>query len=222
MPSWDAYAALGDVWLVASGAASSRGSAALAPVSQRGCYRGVADESVFVATAARGAGRRPRGARGADRALRDGRLQDAHCRRILHGGGLVQPRRLSVTAAGCPPRRRARAGSASSTATWRDVRLPERRSAFAARRRGWRRCRVGRSSPLELPSCNRGVGSLRCATRSSTAGGSSRSPSAAASSTSPDMCRARRSSTSTPISRISRFRTPGAIRCPPPSGSRPP
>jgi L-amino acid N-acyltransferase YncA len=56
-PSWDRFdAAHPDLRLVAERDGSVVGWAALAPVSARRCYRGVAEVSVYVAEAARGAG----------------------------------------------------------------------------------------------------------------------------------------------------------------------
>ncbi len=57
VPSWDAWdAAHGRIRLVAERDGEVVGWAALSPVSERCCYRGVADESVYVGTAARGTG----------------------------------------------------------------------------------------------------------------------------------------------------------------------
>lgn len=58
VPSWQAWdAAHPSLRLVAvDGAGAVLGFAALAPYSHRSCYRGVAEESVYVAAAARGRG----------------------------------------------------------------------------------------------------------------------------------------------------------------------
>ncbi len=57
VPSWDAWGrAHLDVRLVAERGGEILGWAALSPVSDRRCYRGVADESVYVAARARGQG----------------------------------------------------------------------------------------------------------------------------------------------------------------------
>jgi L-amino acid N-acyltransferase YncA len=57
VPTWEAWdAAHGAVRLVAERDGSIVGWAALAPVSDRCCYSGVADESVYVSAAARGTG----------------------------------------------------------------------------------------------------------------------------------------------------------------------
>jgi L-amino acid N-acyltransferase YncA len=56
-PSWEAWdAAHPELRLVAEQDGAIVGWAALSPASPRRCYRGVADESVYVAEAARGAG----------------------------------------------------------------------------------------------------------------------------------------------------------------------
>jgi len=57
VPSWEAWdAAHGDVRLIAEREGAVAGWAALAPVSGRRCYRGVAEVSVYVASRARGGG----------------------------------------------------------------------------------------------------------------------------------------------------------------------
>jgi len=56
-PSWEAWdAAHSELRLVAERAGSVVGWAALSPISDRCCYEGVGEVSVYVATAARGAG----------------------------------------------------------------------------------------------------------------------------------------------------------------------
>jgi L-amino acid N-acyltransferase YncA len=57
VPSWEAWdAAHGEIRLVAERDGEVAGWTALSPVSGRCCYRGVADESVYVAALARGTG----------------------------------------------------------------------------------------------------------------------------------------------------------------------
>ena len=58
VPSWEAWDAghLAEPRLVARGDGAILGWAALAPVSRRACYRGVTENSVYVARAARGRG----------------------------------------------------------------------------------------------------------------------------------------------------------------------
>jgi phosphinothricin acetyltransferase len=56
-PTWDAWdAAHGEVRVIAELGGRAAGWCALSPVSDRGCYRGVAEESVYVAEWARGVG----------------------------------------------------------------------------------------------------------------------------------------------------------------------
>jgi L-amino acid N-acyltransferase YncA len=57
VPSWDSWdAAHGEIRVVAERDGELVGWAAISPVSDRCCYRGVADESVYVAASARGLG----------------------------------------------------------------------------------------------------------------------------------------------------------------------
>jgi phosphinothricin acetyltransferase len=127
-PEWDTWDAghLAACRLVAEAGGTIAGWAALSPVSRRAVYAGVAEVSVYVAAAARGAG--------IGRALLEALVAESE----RHGlwtlqAGIFPENRASITLHGrCGFRvvgRRERIGRLGSR--WRDVMLMERRSGIA-------------------------------------------------------------------------------------------
>jgi L-amino acid N-acyltransferase YncA/ABC-type uncharacterized transport system YnjBCD ATPase subunit len=124
VPSWEDWDAshLGSPRLVARDDDAILGWAALAPVSRRECYRGVTENSVYVAPAARGraSGRRSSASSsGAPTPRASGRSRPGFCRQ----------RRLGRAARALRlPGRRHRERIAQKRGEWRDVVLMERRA----------------------------------------------------------------------------------------------
>jgi L-amino acid N-acyltransferase YncA len=124
VPSWEAWDdAHREVRLVAVREGDIVGWAALSPVSDRCCYRGVADESVYVAARARGAG--------VGRALLDALVERSEATGIwtLQAGIFPENEPSLRLHLGCGFRlvgRRERLGELGGV--WRDVLMLERRS----------------------------------------------------------------------------------------------
>jgi phosphinothricin acetyltransferase len=125
VPGWKAWAASHPAHrLVAEEAGSVLGWAALSPVSERCCYSGVAENSVYVAAAARG--------RGIGRALLDRLISDAEAAGIwtIQTGIFPENEASIALHVACGFRVvgvRERLGQLGGV--WRDVVLLERRSA---------------------------------------------------------------------------------------------
>jgi L-amino acid N-acyltransferase YncA len=123
-PSWEDWdAAHGEVRLVAERAGEIVGWAAVSPVSDRCCYRGVADESVYVAARARGSG--------IGRALLDALIDRSDAEGIwtLQAGVFPENEASVRLHLACGFRlvgRRERLGELGGV--WRDVLMLERRS----------------------------------------------------------------------------------------------
>jgi L-amino acid N-acyltransferase YncA len=124
VPDWEAWdSSHSEVRLVAERGAEIVGWAALSPVSDRCCYRGVADESVYVAAHARGIG--------VGRCLLDALIERAEAAGIwtLQAGIFPENKPSLRLHLGCGFRlvgARERLGSLEGV--WRDVLLLERRS----------------------------------------------------------------------------------------------
>jgi phosphinothricin acetyltransferase len=127
VPPWPEWDATHLVWprLVARADGAVLGWTALTPVSQRECYRGVAELSVYVARAARG--------RGVGRALLEALCREADAARIwtlqasiLDGNeaSVALHRACGFRIVGVRERLARKRGD------WRDVMLMERRSTF--------------------------------------------------------------------------------------------
>jgi phosphinothricin acetyltransferase len=123
-PSWEAWdAAHSDIRVVAELAGRIAGWCALSPVSERRCYRGVAEESVYVAAWAHG--------RGVGRALLEAVIERSEAAGIwtLQAGIFPENKPSLRLHLGCGFRLvgvRERLGEAGGV--WRDVLLLERRS----------------------------------------------------------------------------------------------
>ncbi|HZQ82583.1 MAG TPA: GNAT family N-acetyltransferase [Gaiellaceae bacterium] len=129
VPTWREWDAAHLVWprLVARDDDAVLGWAALAPVSQRECYRGVAENSIYVAREARG--------RGVGRALLEELCREADGARIwtLQAGilagndaSVALHERCGFRVVGVRERLARKRGE------WRDVILMERRSALVS------------------------------------------------------------------------------------------
>ena len=129
VPSWEAWdRAHPELRLVASLDGRVAGFAALAPWSSRRCYRGVAEESVYVGEWARG--------RGVGRALLESLIERAEAAGIWTlNAGIFPENELSITLhRSCGFRvlgTQERVGE--SNGIWRDVVLLERRSEVVGR-----------------------------------------------------------------------------------------
>jgi phosphinothricin acetyltransferase len=123
-PSWEAWdAAHSDIRVVAELDGRVAGWCALSPVSDRCCYRGVAEESVYVASWAQG--------RGVGRALLEHVIEESEAEGIwtLQAGVFPENKPSLRLHLGCGFRLvgvRERLGEAGGV--WRDVLLLERRS----------------------------------------------------------------------------------------------
>ena len=129
VPSWEDWDAghLAAPRLVAREEGAVVGWAALAPVSRRACYRGVVENSVYVARAARG--------RGAGRALLEELVHRAEAAGIwtIQAGILAGNDASVALHAGCGFRVvGTRERIARKHGVWRDVVLMERRSLLLA------------------------------------------------------------------------------------------
>jgi phosphinothricin acetyltransferase len=129
VPSWEAWdAAHTDVRVVAELDARVAGWAALSAYSDRCCYRGVAEDSVYVASWAQG--------RGIGRALLEALIERAEAAGIwtLQAGIFPENKASLRLHLGCGFRlvgvreRLGKSPSAASSREWRDVLLLERRS----------------------------------------------------------------------------------------------
>jgi L-amino acid N-acyltransferase YncA len=127
VPAWEAWdAAHSAIRLVATLAGATVGWAALSPVSERCCYRGVAEDSVYVASSAQG--------RGVGRALLEALIERAEAAEIwtLQAGIFPENKASLRLHLGCGFRLvgvRERLGELHGV--WRDVLLLERRSEVA-------------------------------------------------------------------------------------------
>jgi phosphinothricin acetyltransferase len=129
VPTWDEWNRGHLVWprLVARDEGGVVGWAALAPYSERSCYRGVAENSVYIARGARG--------RGIGRALLEQLCRDADAAQIwtLQAGILAANEASIALHEACGFRRvGVREKLARKRGEWSDVVLMERRSALIA------------------------------------------------------------------------------------------